>query len=175
VRDSDSTSVATGVKLDRFALIKGSASVGYRDFQPRSSSLPAFKGATAAADLSYVAFARMRVALQAIRDVQYSFDIDQPYYLINAASLSLTERISTPVDVVGRIGVQRLDYQDRIGVALVAPDRIDHVHTYGGGLGYHMGHDVRVGFDVDRQHRTSVVRDREYHGLTYGASVTYGF
>ena len=51
LRDSDSTTASVGVKLDRFALIKGSASFGYRDFQPLSPSLPAYKGTIASADL----------------------------------------------------------------------------------------------------------------------------
>ncbi len=175
LRDSDSTDVSVAVTLDRFALIKGSASVGYRDFQPVSASLPAYKGATAAADLSYVAFGTTRVGLQATRDVQYSFDVNEPYYLLTGVAGSLAQRIARPVDVVGRIGVQQLDYRDRIGVTVTAGNRIDYVHTYGGGIGYHMGNDVRIGFNVDQQYRTSPVGYREYHGLRFGTSVTYGY
>jgi hypothetical protein len=175
LRDSDSTNVSVGVQLDKFALIKGSASVGYRDFQPVSPSLPAYKGATAAADLSYVAFGRTRVGVEAMRDVQYSFDINEPYFLLTGVTGSLAQRIGRPVDLVGRIGVQQLDYRDRIGVTAAARNRIDYVHTYGGGLGYHMGTDIRIGFNIDRQHRTSVVGNREYHGIRFGTSVTYGY
>jgi hypothetical protein len=174
-RDSDSTSAAVGVKLDRFALIKGSASVGYRDFQPVSPALPAYKGVIATADLSYVAFGNTKVAVQAIRDVQYSFDVNQPYYLLTGVLGSLTRRIARPIDVVGRIGLQKLAYRDSAGANVAAPDRIDYVHSYGGGIGYHMGTDIRIGFNVDQQHRTSPVPNTEYHGLRYGTSVTYGF
>jgi hypothetical protein len=172
LRDSDSTSASMGVTFD--SIIKGSASFGYRDFQPLSASLPAYKGTTASADLSYVAYGTTRVGVQATRDVQYSFEINQPYYLLTGVSGSLTRRVARPVDLVGRIGVQRLNYRDRIGAAVAARNRIDSVRTYGGGIGYHLGKNVRIGFNVDYQHRASPVLNREYHGLLIGTSVTYG-
>jgi hypothetical protein len=174
LRDSDSTNVSVGVKFDQFAIIKGSATFGYRDFQPLSPSLPAYKGAIAAADLTYVAFGTTRVGVQAIRDVQYSFEINEPYYVLSGVSGSLTRHLFGPVDVVGRIGVQQLTYQDRIDVNVAAPNRVDFVQMYGGGIGYRLGTDVRIGFNVDQQHRSSPVLNREYHGLMFGTSVTYG-
>ena len=102
LRDSDSTNASVGVAFD--AIIKGTASFGYRDFQPLSPSLPAYKGATASADLAYVAYGTTRVGVQATRDVQYSFEINQPYYLLTGVSGSLTRRVARPVDLVGRIG-----------------------------------------------------------------------
>jgi hypothetical protein len=175
LRDADSTNVTVGVKFDPFAIIKGSATLGYRDFQPLSPSLPAYKGTTATADLTYVAFGMTRVGLQAIRDVEHSFEINEPYYLLTGVSGSLAQQLFGPVNVIGRVGVQKLDYRDRVGATVAAGNRMDYVHTYGGGVGYRMGNDVRIGFNVDQQHRTSPVANREYHGLRYGTSVTYGF
>jgi len=48
------------------------------------------------------------------------------------------------------------------------------VRTYGAGVGYLIGRDLRIGFNVDRQERTSELADRAYEGFRYGASVTYG-
>ena len=173
LRDSDSTSAAVGVKLDGFAIIKGSASFGYRDFQPVSPAVPAYTGTTANADLSYVGFGTMRIGVQAVRDVQYSFEINEPYYLLTGVSASVTQRISRPLDIVGRIGTQQLSYRERLGAAAAAAERVDHVRSYGAGFGYHVG-DVRIGFNVDQQKRSSPVLDRDYHGLRFGTSVTYG-
>ena len=44
----------------------------------------------------------------------------------------------------------------------------------GGGLGIHMGQTLRLGFNVDKERRTSVLADRQYNGLKYGSSITYG-
>ena len=54
-------------------------------------------------------------------------------------------------------------------------NRIDYVHTYGGGVGYRVGKDLRFGVNADNSHRTSQVDTRAYSGLLIGASVTYGF
>jgi Putative beta-barrel porin 2 len=174
LRDSDSTTAAVRVKLDRFALIKGSASLGYRDLQPTSSSMPSYTGATADADLSYVAFGNTQLGMTATRDVEYSFDIDAPYYLLTGVTVSVARRLVRQMDVVGRFGIQKLAYRDRIGPATVAPDRSDDVRSFGGGIGYHMANGTRIGFNVDRQRRASPVAFRQYHGLTFGTSVTYG-
>jgi hypothetical protein len=173
-RDSDSTTAAIGIKLDPFALIKGSASIGYRDFQPVSSSLPAYRGVIGNADLSYVAFGSTRLGVATSRDVQYSFDINEPYYLLTGVSFSVARRLVRRVDVIGRGGIQKLAYRERIGGIEAAPDRFDSLRSYGGGVGYYMANGTRIGFNVDRQHRHSPVASREYHGLTFGTSVTYG-
>ena len=54
------------------------------------------------------------------------------------------------------------------------PDRTDHIRLYGIGFGTHLGQDVRLGFNVDWERRTSVLANREYKGLRYGSSLTYG-
>jgi hypothetical protein len=54
-------------------------------------------------------------------------------------------------------------------------DRADRVTTYGAGVGYHLGKNVRVSVNADQNHRTSPVVSRRYDRLTYGASLTYDF
>jgi hypothetical protein len=174
LRDSNSTAIAGGVEFKPFALIKGSASFGFRDFQPQSSSVPPYQGGTAAVDLSYVAFRSTRISGQVTRDVQYSYDVNQPYYLLTGWNGAVSQRIFGPVDVTGRIGAQRLDYRDRAGTDLALSNRSDRISTLGGGLGYRMARGVRIGFNVDRANRTSPNDLLVYRGLIYGASVTYG-
>jgi hypothetical protein len=174
LRDSNSTHISGGVRFDPFALIKGSATFGYRDFQSLSPGLPDFQGSTAAVDLSYVALGSSKLGLTVTRDVQYSYDIDQPYYVQTGIAGSIAQQIFGPVDVVGRLGAQRLDYRTRVGAGVAALERADHVHSYGGGIGYHIGRDIRIGFNIDHYDRRSPISLRQYNGLTYGTSVTYG-
>ena len=175
LRDSDSTEVIGGVKFDPFALLKGSAKFGYRDFQPTVAGLPSYRGSIAAVDLSYVANGSTKLSVLASRDINYSYDITQPYYLLSGVQFSVAQQIFGPVDVVGRVGYQRLDYSDRAGAVIAISDRTDYVHSYGGGIGYHLGSDVRIGFNVDQINRTSGVIARNYDDLRYGTAVTYGF
>lgn len=172
LRDSNSTRVAGGVTFDPFALIKGSATVGFIDFKPESPDLPSYRGLSAQVNLSYVALGATKIGVTASRDVAYSYEVNQPYYIQTGATASVLQQVYGPLDVVGRVGVQQLDYGDRIGVVVTHADRSDYVHTYGGGAGYRLGRDIRIGFDVDRDSRTSPVRP--YQGMRYGLSITYG-
>ena len=175
LRDSDSTAVSGGVTFDPFALIKGSARVGYRNFHPLSPGLPDFTGLTASGDLSYTLLGTTRFGVQFTRDVQYSYEINQPYYLQTGVGGSLTQQVAGPFDVMARAGAQRLAYRDRAGAFIPTANRIDHVRNFGGGIGYHFARDVRWGLNVDTYHRTSDLNARQYDALRYGTSVTYGF
>jgi len=47
------------------------------------------------------------------------------------------------------------------------------IAAYGGGIGYRMGQDLRLGFNADKTRRLSDVARRQYDNLTSGMSVTY--
>ena len=175
LRDSDSTAATATVSFDPVALIKGSATFGYRDFEPRAPGLASFKGTTAKVDLTYVAFGSTRLAFGLSRDVQYSFDINQPYFLQTAFNGSIAQQIFGPFDVVVRGGTASLAYRDREGAGILVSDRVDHSQTYGGGIGFHMSRDLRLGVNVDKEHRISDIAAREYNNLKIGSAVTYGF
>ena len=53
------------------------------------------------------------------------------------------------------------------------PERIDHYRTFGGGIGYRVGRDIRVGFNIDSFHRDSIVASQAYDGVRGGMAVTY--
>jgi hypothetical protein len=175
LRDSNSTRAAVGVNFDPFALIKGSARIGYRRFQPVTATVPGYDGSTAQVDLSYVALGSTKISVQALRDVQYSYDVIQPYYLQTGVSAAVTQQIAGPVDASARVVVQRLAYRDREDLIPEVSNRIDRVHMYGGSVGYRIGTDLRVAFNVDQQLRRSQLSTQRFDGLRYGMSVTYGF
>jgi hypothetical protein len=175
LRNSVSSSFNGTVTFDPLALIRGSASFGVRDFKPDSADVPGFTGATMAVDLAYTLLGSTRFAVRATRDIQYSFDITQPYYLLTGVDFSLAQQIFGPVDAVVRINEQRLAYRNRAGVPQLDPDRTDRIHVYGFGSGYHFGTDLRLGFNVDNVRRNSDIDARSYEGWRYGAALTYGF
>lgn len=174
LRDSTSNRISVGVAFDPFALIKGSARFGYRDFEPADPALPGFKGTTAAVDLSYVLQGSTRLAFQFGRDIQYSYDVNQPYYLQTGFTGSIAQQIYGPVDAVFRAGTQHLAYRDRSGGVVAIPNREDDVASWGAGVGYHIGNDLRIGVNIDKSRRTSDLERRRYDGLRFGTSVTYG-
>jgi hypothetical protein len=174
LRDSNSTAYSATVTFDPAALLKGKVTVGYRDFQPLSAEIPDFRGGTALIDLSYSVFGTTKFNIKALRDVQYSYDVNQPYYLSTGFTASVAQQILGPLDVVARLGKQQLAYRDRAGAVVTFSNRRDDVDGYGGGVGYHFGKDTRLGFNIDQQRRTSPLPSARYRGMRYGTSITYG-
>jgi hypothetical protein len=175
LRDSESNVFTVGVVFDPAALLKGSATFGYRDFKPAVPTIPGYTGTTVAVDLAYNLLDITQFAVHVVRDIQYSFDVDQPYYLQTGVTVSGRQQVFGPVDVEGRIGANRLDYRERSGVAVESANRTDHVSNYGGSVGYHFSAGLRVAFNVDQESRESPDASRQYEGVRYGTSVAYTF
>jgi hypothetical protein len=175
LRDSDSLRYSVGVNFDPYALVKGAARFGYRRFDPLSGIVPGYEGMTAAIDLSYVALESTKFGVQFSRDIEYSYQIDQPYYLQTGGSASITQRIAGPIDAGARVVLQQLAYRTREDVVALVPDRVDHARMFGASIGYHAGPDLRIAFNVDKQTRQSDISAQRYDGLRVGMSVTYGF
>src|SRR5205814_241497 len=114
-----------------------------------------------AADLSYSPFEVTKITFRAERAVRYSYDIAQPYYVQTGMTVELGQQLFGPVDVVARGGTAALAYRNRVDVVLPLSDRSDRVNTYGGGMGYHLGKSMRVGFNADQAHRDSPVETRQ--------------
>jgi hypothetical protein len=173
LRDTDSTQANVGLRFDAFALINGFAQVGFRHYVPFSSDVPRYTGSIASVNLSYVALGSTRLGVIIGRDVQHSFDFNQPYYLQTGITASIGQQIYGPLDVQGRIGNQRLAYRDR-AISVTAVDRQDKIRSYGAGIGYRLGRDLRLGLNVDQQRRESLIDERRYDDLKYGMAVSYG-
>jgi hypothetical protein len=172
-RDSDSMKVMGSATFQPLALINGTASVGIRLFDPVPADVPAFNGVITAVNLSYSLLGATRFGVQATRDIQYSFEFSQPYYLESGVTGTVQQQVFGPFDVLARIGTRGLAYTDRIGAAVALSNRTDRVNIVGIGAGYRMGTDKRLGFTLDRQHRSSTIPGRTYTGLRFGMSLTY--
>jgi hypothetical protein len=172
-RDSASTRVMGGVRFG--TRLSGSASVGYRAFEPLAAEVPAFHGLTANADVSLTTVSATRVGVQLIRDLDYSYDTRQPYYLQTGVTVSFTRGLFGPLRGTARGGFQQLAYRGLVGVAAPLPDRTDVVSVFGGSVGYRVAGGVTVSFNVDWQERNSDRAGYSYSGLRYGTSVNYGF
>jgi hypothetical protein len=175
LRNSASTAFGTVFLFDPFALIKGTAAFGFRNFRPESPDVPEYAGATMALDLSYTLLGMTRLAIRGERDIQYSYEVAQPYYVQTGIDGSIAQQIFGPFDAVLRFIEQRLAYRDRVGAAVEVANRTDAIHSIGVGIGYHLGKELRLGFNVDKVRRDSDVAALPYDGLKYGTSLTYGF
>jgi hypothetical protein len=173
-RDGKSDDYKVSLDFDPAALLKGRATFGYSSYKPDAADLPEYNGTTAEVGLAYTLLGSTRVSFDVLRAVEFSYDVMEPYYIITGGNLTLAQQIFGPVDVVLRGGLQRLEYQTREGADVAAPNRTDRVRSYGGGIGYRLGQDLRLGINVDQHRRSSILGGHEYEGLKYGSSITYG-
>lgn len=172
-RDSDSVKVLTGFDLGQRALVSGSVRVGFRKFDGVGGGLPNYRGLIAAVGAAFTVAARTRVEVGVDRDINYSFERSLPYYVATGFNLVATPRLTDSWDVQARVGGQRLAYRAPLG-QLDVQDRADAVFVVGGGIGYRIGQDMRIGVNVDRQQRSSLSYQRDYKGYRIGTSITYG-
>ena len=174
-RDANSWRIDTGFDLAPTALIAGRGRVGYRRFAGIGGDFPLYSGIVASVAATSRIRSRTQLEVTSARDVDYSWEPTYPYYVVTRAMLTVTPQLTLRWDVRGHAS-GRSGSRTRAAVWLPSslPDRVDRVGMLGWGVGYRLGPDVRVGIDIDREHRRSAIRLREYQGFRTGLSVTYG-
>ena len=176
LRNSNSVTVLPGLELKPSALISGKVSAGYRRFQPLDSAVPDYAGLVARVDAKYVFREATQLSFKVERDVEYSIEIEQPYYVIGGATVSIMQILGDAWYTTGRVGVSRLAYRDMVtSRAGLAGPRTDRVNAFGGGVGRLLGSDLRIGVDIDHVKRTSTVVLHSYEGFKVGGTISYGF
>ena len=116
-----------GVEFRPQALIKGAAWVGYRKFVPESPKvLPGFQGLVADLSLSYTLLSATTFGVAYRRDLTYSYEEFQPFFVDESVGASIRRALGTRFDVLVSADRHRYEYQNIVpldGPAL--PDRLD--------------------------------------------------
>jgi len=169
-RDSDSQSARAELSFARDAIIQGRVNVGYRDFTPVDPMVSRFRGVTSGAALSFTGFWRGRLDFDASRNVSYSYDFDEGYYVGTDVLGTYTQRVIGAVDVLTRGGVGKMNYGRRVGLDA----RVDAMRTLAAGLGYNFNNGGRFGVTYEYQVRESdTYADRRYISRRLFASYTH--
>jgi hypothetical protein len=170
-RDADSWRVTPSLQFDPTALIRGTVAVGYRHFDARDPQVPDYSGLVVQVLAGYTLLERTKFDLDLTRDVQYSYEDLEPYYLTNGGRLTATHRLVGPFEIQGTLGRQSLAYRNTLAADAT---RSDTVETYGAGTGYWLRPLLRVGFNWEQARRLSAISDRRYERRRLFASLTYG-
>jgi putative beta-barrel porin BBP2 len=170
-RDADTFRITPTLQFDPTALIRGTVSVGYRHFGPLDSSVPDFSGVVIQVIAGYTLMERMKFDLDLTRDVQYSYEDLEPYYLATGGRVAATYQLVGPIDVQGFGGRQSLGYRSTL---TGGASRTDRVETFGGGTGYRWHSQFRLGLTWEMNRRLSDLPDRHYERRRLFASFTYG-
>lgn len=180
VRDADTTRIMPGVEFGARALITGSAYVGVRQFRTKSDAVEDFDGLVASAALGYTLLGRTAFVVTADRDVTYSFERFQPYYVINSVAFTVRHRLAGKFDLTGGVGRHEYAYRDLVDIdaadSAIPESRVDLTRNVSLSVGYTLGPDVRIGFGTTYWWRESnSIRFRDYEAFRTGVSLNYGF
>ncbi len=175
-RDADTFRILPSIRMESPAIIQGSLAVGYRRFSALQPETPDYSGLIVQGSLTHTFGERTKVDLQLSRDVQYSFEETEPYYLTTGFRVVATQQLGESFDVRGIVGRDRLDYREMETPGIPdSPARVDRASVLGAGVGYRFQANLRTGLDVEFARRTSDVPNREYDRTRIFASLTYGF
>jgi hypothetical protein len=112
-----------------------------------------FRGLVAGGDLQYTLLGVTKFEGRVNRDIVYSYDELQPYYLDAGGQLTVSQRVVGPFDAIVLAGRRRLRYEARLDAGIEG--RRETVTVYGGGFGVRVDDNMRMTFTVDREKRAS--------------------
>jgi hypothetical protein len=132
--------------------------------------------------LSYTLLGATTFGVSYNRDVNYSFEPLEPYYVSNGVGASIRRALGSRFDVLVSADRYLYDYR-ALRVATASADtfaprqpRHDVTWNYGGSVGYRLGRTGRIGFGASYYDRTSTTNVyRNYTGLRIGTTISYGF
>ena len=174
-RNSDSLRVMPTLRLDAPAIVQGTLGIGYRRFDGVDPSLPDFAGVVFKGSLSHVIAERTKVGVAIARDVEYSFEVFEPYYLTIGARLTVNHQLRDTIDVRAVAARDRLDYENLPTALEPTNTRRDYVELVSAGFGYLLRTNVRVGVDLEYSRRRGDRLDRRYDRTRLLGSASYGF
>ncbi len=167
--DSNAWRVSPTLTFSPSGLVTGSATVGYRRFHTMSSSLPDYSGLVSLVNVGARIYGRHQVDARFSRDVQYSYDVANAYYLGMGGSIQWTYLLAGPIDIRGSGGRTLNDYTVAAGLGH------ERLTTYGGGIGYRFSNRARLGVNAEWSRRESTKSaDRAYRDHKIFAGLTWG-
>jgi hypothetical protein len=173
-KNANGLRIMPGFEFDPVALIGGKVYLGYQKFDAIDSTVPDYSGLVADVGANY----RLRATKFDVgfkRDITYSYEVNEPYYVLSDVSLNVIQKITHHWDLLGLASRQWLGYRRAITAGADGTDRLDRSYGVGGGVGYELSDDLRVGVNAIYYGRTSnTVSSNAYNGLRVGASISYG-
>ncbi len=169
-RNSTGWRIGPGLRFSPTGVLTGSASVAYRHFQPASPTIPGFSGVVSTVAAGATLYGRHTVQVVFNRDVQYSYETADVYYVGTGGTMTWTLLVVGPIDVRGSVGHVLMDYG-----RVAAQAGSDSTTTYGGGIGYRFSNRARLGINAEWSRRDSNrSAERGYRNHRIFAGLTWG-
>lgn len=173
VRDADKVLIGPSLDFHEGGAIIGHLNAGYQRFTPLSPLVAEYSGLAATSRLRFVFRDLLEVKFDADRDVDYSYDPLQPYYLESGGVVTVTQRVFGPVEVIA-IGERRHLRHQQLGESSF-DGRVETTRTMGGGFALQIRRQMRFELVFQRTTRTSSDPiGRDYERQRVFGSATYG-
>jgi hypothetical protein len=175
VRDADFTRVFGAIDFNPRARISGVARIGYQQFRPFSSALPGFEGVIAGVDIVYRLQESTRFGVTLDRRPLYSFEPQEPYYLLDGVGLAVRRSLTTAIEL--EVRGRRSWYRYRAFDGPVArAARTDMWNNTAAAIHYHVNRNLTSTFQVTYWSRGSNVHDySNLNGIRIGTTMLYRF
>ena len=154
-RNSKSYSITPVVEFAPEATIRGRFAAGYQVFVPEDPDLARNRGLIMEGALNWIVMGVTTFDLVAARNVNYSYDASQPYYLQTGARLTVTQRVFGPIALQGSADHQQLAYRWRRGADPLSVDRVDTADIFSAGVLVRMGRGFNVLVGAEKTRRNS--------------------
>jgi hypothetical protein len=178
-RNADRVLVFPGVEFNPRALVSGWARVGYRNTRSLDDSVPDNSGVYADVGLAYTLLENTRLTFTMSRDLIYSAELEEPYYISTGYALTARRQLPRSFDVTVGASLTRFDYSDLVrpeALVLRVPPSRARVRGLSAGIGYTLRRATRVGLEAAYQERLYTRPDaRAFHGLFVGTTLSHGF
>ena len=158
-RNAKGTLALATFRIAPDAVVAGSITVGYKDFQPEDPHSKPFRGLTGTAAITYPFLEIGRFTVTANRGTEYSFDAEEAYFVENSAFLAYTHRLFGEIDAQVRGGRSLFDYSARETM----PAHKDTLDIAAGSLGYNLRNRTRIALNYEYSKRRSpAITSRNY-------------
>jgi hypothetical protein len=172
-RNADSFRIGPAIALDSGGALTGNAKAGFRSFTPSYPDVPSYRGFVGTARLHYALPDLVKLDLEANRDLSYSYDAIQPYYMESGARLTASQRVFGPFEAIG-IGERREIRNQRIG-GRAFDGRREVTTSLGGGFAIQAQNQIRFAFTYEHTKRTSTEPvGRDYDRTRVLGLISYG-
>lgn len=170
IRNSFSRTASVRVFFGPEAVLRGEVDVGYKDFRTHEPRVQPYRGFVTTLRITAPVRDRGSFVLTGTRDVQFSYDEGQAYFVASDATATYTQRVFRALDVQAVAGRAWDDYGHREGLEPMA----ERIETYSGGVGYNLRDQSRLGVNYEYQRRVSTgeagrayIRRRVFTSWTY--------
>jgi hypothetical protein len=158
VRDLKRYTVGPSVEFSPEAAIRGRVVTAFEVFKPEDPTLAERKGFAYQALVNWSLYGRTEFDLGAGRNISYSYQDTEPYYLLTNVRLVVSQPIGLGLELYGGGDWEHMAYRwsQDADPSFSESDRVDTLAALNGGVGVRLGRGVHIRVGVERTRRKSI-------------------